>query len=104
MTARQQSSPFDQGPKRACGLNRCLQRFEKRPREHFLSMTRKRDRRSSPPSFGARKPPAAGADTKARTTNRLAPGGRPSERKEAKVSLIYGFHSVAAALKSPRRE
>ena len=29
---------------------------------------------------------------------------RPDERREAKVSRIYGFHSVAAALKAPRRE
>jgi 23S rRNA (guanosine2251-2'-O)-methyltransferase len=29
---------------------------------------------------------------------------RPEERREAKVSRIYGFHSVVAALKAPRRE
>jgi 23S rRNA (guanosine2251-2'-O)-methyltransferase len=29
---------------------------------------------------------------------------RAAERREAKVSRIYGFHSVAAALKAPRRE
>jgi 23S rRNA (guanosine2251-2'-O)-methyltransferase len=33
-----------------------------------------------------------------------APRGPATERREAKVSLIYGFHSVSAALKAPRRE
>ena len=54
-------------------------------------MTRNRNRRSKPasPRLGSRKPPpAAGERTRA----------------EAKVSLIYGFHSVMAALKAPRRE
>ena len=74
-------------------------------------MTRKRDRRSSPPSFGSRKPlPAGGGQTRKQAPNaeqqpaRSSPSGRPGERREAKVSLIYGFHSVAAALKAPRRE
>jgi 23S rRNA (guanosine2251-2'-O)-methyltransferase len=74
-------------------------------------MTRKRDRRSSPPSFGSRKtpPPARGQPkTHARETEhqppREGPRDRRAERREAKVSLIYGFHSVAAALKAPRRE
>jgi 23S rRNA (guanosine2251-2'-O)-methyltransferase len=73
-------------------------------------MTRKRDRRSNAPSFGSRKPsPAPGAETRARASESgqalaRAPRGRPGERSEAKVSLIYGFHSVAAALKAPRRE
>ena len=74
-------------------------------------MTRKRDRHSSPSSFGSRKPlPAGGGQTRKETPNaeqtpaRSNPRGRPRERKEAKVSLIYGFHSVAAALKAPRRE
>ena len=74
-------------------------------------MTRKRDRRSSPPFFGSRNPPPAaarsgkgqGAEDK-RAPARLAPRDRTGERREAKVSLIYGFHSVGAALKAPRRE
>jgi 23S rRNA (guanosine2251-2'-O)-methyltransferase len=73
-------------------------------------MTRRRDRRSSPPSFGPRpSPPAArlksepGAEAK-RAPAPPRPYDRPGERREAKVSLIYGFHSVAAALKAPRRE
>jgi 23S rRNA (guanosine2251-2'-O)-methyltransferase len=78
----------------------------------FQPMTRKRDRRSSPPSsFGSRSPPpAAGGQTRKRAPNaerplaRSGPRDRPSERREAKVSLIYGFHSVAAALKASRRE
>jgi 23S rRNA (guanosine2251-2'-O)-methyltransferase len=66
-------------------------------------MTRNRDRRSKPQSGGPRPPPGpAGARTK-----RLAaesPPARAEARREAKVSRIYGFHSVAAALKAPRRE
>src|ERR1700749_2452475 len=74
-------------------------------------MTRKRDRRSSPPSFGSRNPPsAAGKQPRKPAPNaeqrppRLGSPGRKGEQREAKVSLIYGFHSVAAALKAPRRE
>jgi 23S rRNA (guanosine2251-2'-O)-methyltransferase len=73
-------------------------------------MTRKHDRRSTPPSFGPRaKPPAAklksAPDAKAgRAPTRSGPRDRPDERREARVSLIYGFHSVMAALKAPRRE
>jgi 23S rRNA (guanosine2251-2'-O)-methyltransferase len=73
-------------------------------------MTRKRGRRSSPPSFGSRtKAPAAGlkrgqgAETEP-ARKWTAPRGPATERREAKVSLIYGFHSVSAALKAPRRE
>jgi len=73
-------------------------------------MTRDRDRRSSPPTDGSRKPPrAAGAATRRETAAPQPPGRPPrferaDERREAKVSRIYGFHSVAAALKAPRRE
>src|SRR6202042_220427 len=73
-------------------------------------MTRKRDRRPSPPSSRSREPPP-GVGRRARTqaaepgqAPARSPRDRPSERSEAKVSLIYGFHSVAAALKAPRRE
>ena len=70
-------------------------------------MTRNRDRRSKPPALGSRKPSPAG-QTRASTTGRPAAGpasrDRPSERREARVSLIYGFHSVVAALQAPRRE
>jgi 23S rRNA (guanosine2251-2'-O)-methyltransferase len=71
-------------------------------------MTRNRDRR--PPSSESRKPPfAAGGRTKARAPEtekpaRLSPRDRGDDRKEAKISLIYGFHSVMAALTAPRRE
>jgi 23S rRNA (guanosine2251-2'-O)-methyltransferase len=74
-------------------------------------MTRNRDRRSKSPSGGSRLPPPA---VKAQTRRAAAepappPAGAPrrdraEERREAKVSRIYGFHSVAAALKAPRRE
>jgi 23S rRNA (guanosine2251-2'-O)-methyltransferase len=58
-------------------------------------MTRNRSRRSKPasPSFGSPKPAPARPSR-----------DRPVERGEARVSLIYGFHSVVAALEAPRRE
>jgi 23S rRNA (guanosine2251-2'-O)-methyltransferase len=70
-------------------------------------MTRKRERRDAPQ---ARKPeerrPAPPAKPPARPST---PGGkdrgeRPQERRETDVVRIYGFHSVEAALKAPRRE
>ena len=66
-------------------------------------MTRNRDRRSSPPSDGSRKSQRLpGAAVRRETTApRLE---RAVELRDAKVSRIYGFHSVAAALKAPRRE
>ena len=73
-------------------------------------MTRKRDRRPSPPSSRSREPPpGVGRRTRTQAAEpgqapARPPRDRPSERSEAKVSLIYGFHSVAAALKAPRRE
>jgi 23S rRNA (guanosine2251-2'-O)-methyltransferase len=74
-------------------------------------MTRKRDRRSSPPTFGSRNPaPASAAPRKGQGAEakqplaRPAPRDRTGDRREAKVSLIYGFHSVGAALQAPRRE
>jgi 23S rRNA (guanosine2251-2'-O)-methyltransferase len=73
-------------------------------------MTRNRDRSGSPPSGGARKPPRSpAAKTKWRPAARAmrppAPHfDRSDERREDKIARIYGFHSVAAALKSPRRE
>jgi 23S rRNA (guanosine2251-2'-O)-methyltransferase len=77
----------------------------------FQPMTRKRDRRSSSPSFGSRnRTPATGAQPRkpapkaGHSLERSAPRDRTGERREAKVSLIYGFHSVGAALKAPRRE
>ena len=70
-------------------------------------MTRNRDRRS--PSFGPLKQPrGARGETRAQGTHSgqappRSPRGRLGEPGQAKVSLIYGFHSVAAALKAPRR-
>jgi 23S rRNA (guanosine2251-2'-O)-methyltransferase len=80
-------------------------------RRTIQSMTRKREHRSRPPSFGSRNPPrtvagpkkAQGAEAE-HALKRPSARDRPGERKEAKVSLIYGFHSVGAALKAPRRE
>jgi 23S rRNA (guanosine2251-2'-O)-methyltransferase len=73
-------------------------------------MTRKRDRR--PPSLGSLKPPrgrpraqtARQAAEAARPSARPGDRDRPGDRREARVSLIYGFHSVLAALQAPRRE
>ena len=73
-------------------------------------MTRNRDRRSKPPHPGSRKPPPAAGGQGAqvlkagRAAAGSAPRDRPGERREARVSLIYGFHSVVAALRAPRRE
>ena len=78
----------------------------------FKPMTRNRDRRLSPPSGGPRKTSRpAGAETArppAMPATQAPPGSprrdRSDERLKAKVSRIYGFHSVVAALKAPRRE
>jgi 23S rRNA (guanosine2251-2'-O)-methyltransferase len=73
-------------------------------------MTRNRNRRPSPPSDGSRKPLHPIEAAKRRQTAAPPPTARPPrvegavELREAKVSHIYGFHSVAAALKAPRRE
>src|SRR5580658_2674628 len=75
-------------------------------------MTRNRDRRSSPPSGGPRKTPRPASVETGRPRAKPAPEAPPGsprrdrsdEPREAKVSRIYGFHSVAAALKAPRRE
>jgi 23S rRNA (guanosine2251-2'-O)-methyltransferase len=73
-------------------------------------MTRNRNRLGSPASGGAPKHPRSpGAKTKWQTEapamQPLAPRfDRSDERREAKIARIYGFHSVAAALKAPRRE
>ncbi len=72
-------------------------------------MTRKRDRRSSPPSDVSRKPQHhAGAAKRRQTAPPPIPRAprveRAVEPREGRVSQIYGFHSVSAALKAPRRE
>src|SRR5579871_4113466 len=73
-------------------------------------MTRKRDRRSSSPPDVSRKQQHRAGAAKARQTAAPPPIPRAPrveravESREAKVSQIYGFHSVVAALKAPRRE
>jgi 23S rRNA (guanosine2251-2'-O)-methyltransferase len=73
-------------------------------------MTRKRDRRGAappPPKREGRRPAGAmrpGSAPAARPELRAAEHERPRERREADVAHIYGFHSVEAALKAPRRE
>jgi 23S rRNA (guanosine2251-2'-O)-methyltransferase len=74
-------------------------------------MTRKRDRRGAAPLTQKREAPrdqaAAGsrpAPQAGKAHSRPAPREKPRERREADVSRIYGFHSVEAALKAPRRE
>jgi 23S rRNA (guanosine2251-2'-O)-methyltransferase len=79
-------------------------------------MTRKRDRRGAaplPPRRETRRPEGA-ARTKRAVVPATQPDTRPApreaqrewprERREADVARIYGFHSVEAALKAPRRE
>lgn len=63
-------------------------------------MSRKRSRTSRPASAG-RSSPEAGPKQRphALRHTREAP-----ERRRSDVALIYGFHSVEAALRSPRRE
>ncbi len=56
---------------------------------------RRDERRPDPPAKPAARPPAAQAADARRE--------RPRERHEADVVRIYGFHSVGAALKAPRR-
>jgi 23S rRNA (guanosine2251-2'-O)-methyltransferase len=71
-------------------------------------MTRKRDRRSAATPSPKRETRRAGDPGEISRT--VAPAPRPHakpaarERREADVSRIYGFHSVEAALKAPRRE
>lgn len=70
-------------------------------------MTRNRERRGAAPPSGSdphrvrppkpsRSAPAAAAEARA--------SDRPREKRDPDVARIYGFHSVAAALKAPRRE
>jgi 23S rRNA (guanosine2251-2'-O)-methyltransferase len=74
-------------------------------------MTRTRNRRSKPPSR-SREPPRdrPRAETERKAGEPTQPSARSSRRdpsggrREAGVSLIYGFHSVLAALQAPRRE
>jgi 23S rRNA (guanosine2251-2'-O)-methyltransferase len=79
-------------------------------------MTRKRDRRSATPLPTGREErrPARAARTERASAPAPPPEPspalhearreRPRERREADVARIYGFHSVEAALKAPRRE
>jgi 23S rRNA (guanosine2251-2'-O)-methyltransferase len=74
-------------------------------------MTRNRNRRSKPPSPDSGKPrhgasgqTGAQAARPKRPSERSGHRDRPGERWESRVSLIYGFHSVLAALKAPRRD
>ncbi len=78
-------------------------------------MTRTRDRRTAPPfgkpaerrPAGAARTPrlgSAAAQPKAQGEPRPAPRAQPRERRDPDVARIYGFHSVEAALKAPRRE
>ena len=78
-------------------------------------MTRKRDRRGAAPipqgrearrdaGAGKTRPAPQAAQPDSRQARRETPGEKPRERREADVARIYGFHSVEAALKAPRRE
>ncbi len=71
-------------------------------------MTRKRDRRAAPPAHRRdERRPAPPAKLQPRLST--APEGeasadRPREKREGDLVRIYGFHSVEAALRAPRRE
>ena len=70
-------------------------------------MTRKRERRDAPDARKReeRRPaPSAKPPISPSTPGREAGRDRPRERRETDVVRIYGFHSVEAALKAPRRE
>ena len=76
-------------------------------RTSSLPMTRKRDRREAPP---ARRPderrpsgPAKRQSRPSATPEGDARRERPREKREGDVVPIYGFHSVEAALRAPRR-
>ncbi len=71
-------------------------------------MTRKREPRGGPPPRTSDRPSAAAPKTArpapapARDSDRGRE--RPREQRSADVARIFGFHSVEAALKAPRRE
>src|SRR5271166_7117313 len=48
--------------------------------------------------------PSAGPKSPAAAPSAGPERGRPRERRDPDVARIYGFHSVEAALKAPRRE
>ena len=72
-------------------------------------MTRKRDRRDSapPPARDPRGLGHAGKTSRPPAAPPAQPDGprreRPAERRDPDVVRIYGFHSVEAALRAPRR-
>ncbi len=68
-------------------------------------MTRNRDTHSKPPPGGSRKQQnhARSAD-KSQSLSQSGRRARAEPREDPKVVRIYGFHSVAAALRSRRRE
>ena len=67
-------------------------------------MTRNRDRRGGAPHFEreARRPAAPAKP--ARPAAKLEPQRERPRERHSDVARIYGFHSVEAALKAPRRE
>jgi 23S rRNA (guanosine2251-2'-O)-methyltransferase len=69
-------------------------------RTEKVFVTRNRDRRGQAPSYGRADPPGKPKPRPASDTRH----GLPRERREPDVVRIYGFHSVEAALKAPRRE
>ncbi len=77
-------------------------------RTKSLPMTRKRDRRETPPALrrDERRPahPAKAPPRPPVAAEREPRRERPREKRDADVARIYGFHSVEAALKAPRRE
>jgi 23S rRNA (guanosine2251-2'-O)-methyltransferase len=75
-------------------------------REKGRTLTRKRDRRP-PQARGPREPAKPAGKARPIADGREANGPKREdkrERREHDVARIYGFHSVEAALKAPRRE
>ncbi len=66
-------------------------------------MTRHRERRGPAPP-AASDPRRAGPPKPSRAAAKAPPEARAREKRDPDVARIYGFHSVEAALKAPRRD
>jgi 23S rRNA (guanosine2251-2'-O)-methyltransferase len=69
-------------------------------------MTRHRERRGAapPPGSDPRRGRAAKPSRAAAVLTEAPAPDRPREKRDPQVARIYGFHSVEAALKAPRRD
>ncbi len=97
------------GPSLASRVEAAYDRADEiRTKTKGLPMTRQRDRRGPPPPQPReeRRPsPAAKPQGRPSATPQAAAAKRePREKRDSDLVRIYGFHSVEAALKAPRRE